>query len=75
MLQVLQTSEKTGPELTPSSTAEFKMQGLLRVSRPCDGVATDLQKLEELLGLFSVSVFLFSSKGVIGNQQRVGPSS
>lgn len=42
---------------------------------PCDGVAIDLQKLEELLGLLSVSVLLFSCQGIIGNQQWVGPSS
>lgn len=42
---------------------------------PGDDVAIDLQKLEELLGLLSVSVLLFSGQGVIGNQQRVGPSS
>lgn len=43
--------------------------------QPADNVAIDLQKLEELLGLLSVSVFLFSGQGVIGNQQWVAPSS
>lgn len=42
---------------------------------PYDGVTVDLQELKELLGLFSVSILLFSRQGVIGNQQRVGPSS
>lgn len=43
--------------------------------QPGDDVAIDLQKLEEFLGLLSVSVLLFSCQGVIGNQQWVGPSS
>ncbi len=47
----------------------------VRGGQPCDDIATDLQELEEVLGLLSVSVFLFSCQGVIGNQQRVGPSS
>lgn len=44
-------------------------------SSPADDIAIDLEELEELLGLLSVSVLLFSCQGVIGNQQRVGPSS
>lgn len=42
---------------------------------PGDDVAIDLQKLEELLGLLSVSVLLLRCQGVVGNQQWVGPSS
>jgi len=47
----------------------------VRGCSPYDGIATDLQVFEELLGLLSVSVLLFSGQGVIGNQQQMGPSS
>lgn len=38
---------------------------------PCDGIATYLQELEELLCLLSVSVLLFSRQSVIWHEQRV----
>lgn len=42
---------------------------------PCDGIATYLQELEELLSLLSVSVLLLSSQGVVRHEQRVSAPS
>ena len=44
-------------------------------SRPADGVAADLQVLEQLLGLLPVAVLLLGRQRVVGDQQSVAPAS
>lgn len=45
------------------------------VDPPCHSISVELEKLEHVLGLLSVSGLLLSRQGVIRNQQGVGAAT
>lgn len=42
---------------------------------PGDCITIHLQELQQLLGLLSISCLLLGSESVVGDQQRVGPTT
>lgn len=65
------------PSCCPVGSASLAhcSQVWLPAHAPGDCIAIHLQELQQLLGLLSISCLLLGSESVVGDQQRVGPTT